>query len=188
VSNDRTDHRVRQRAESRGGATGSKGGGGRFLESIPAPFLRYTTYTQSRVFCTRPAFWRAMNEVTRILSDLAPGRCPTPPGSCSRLVYEEVAENWRPVRMAEETPGNTLNATAPRPRGVSAARRSGRRRPLGQPRPLLRCRRRGHASRARRECPAQEANAKHGGDRRRVELEVAESLIQAPAEDLLALD
>jgi RNA polymerase sigma factor (TIGR02999 family) len=29
---------------------------------------------------------------------------------------------------------------------------------------------------------------KHGGDRRRVELEAAASLVQAPSEDLLALD
>src|SRR5271167_1871164 len=55
--------------------------------------------------------WSAsMNEVTRILSDLAQGRAHAAE-QLLPLVYEELRK-LAAARMAEEAPGNTLNATA----------------------------------------------------------------------------
>src|SRR5271163_818240 len=51
-----------------------------------------------------------MNEVTRILSDLAQGDAQAA-GQLLPLVYEELRK-LAAVRLAEEAPGNTLNATA----------------------------------------------------------------------------
>jgi len=51
-----------------------------------------------------------MNEVTRILSDLAQGDAHAA-GQLLPLVYEELRK-LAAARMAEETPGNTLDATA----------------------------------------------------------------------------
>ena len=51
-----------------------------------------------------------MNEVTRILSDLAQGDAHAA-GQLLPLVYEELRK-LAAARMAEEAPGNTLNATA----------------------------------------------------------------------------
>src|SRR6266478_3522265 len=51
-----------------------------------------------------------MNDVTRILSDLAQGD-PHAAGHLLPLVYEELRK-LAAARMAEEAPGNTLNATA----------------------------------------------------------------------------
>src|ERR1700722_16642676 len=62
--------------------------------------------------CLRASvFWRAsINEVTRILSDLANGDAHAA-GQLLPLVYEELRK-LAAARMAEEAPGNTLNATA----------------------------------------------------------------------------
>src|SRR5262245_65129296 len=51
-----------------------------------------------------------MNEVTQILSELAQGDAHAA-GQLLPLVYEELRK-LAAVRMAEEAPGNTLNATA----------------------------------------------------------------------------
>ena len=51
-----------------------------------------------------------MNEVTQILSDLAQGDAQAA-GQLLPLVYEELRK-LAAARMAEEAPGNTLNATA----------------------------------------------------------------------------
>src|SRR5271170_1693316 len=51
-----------------------------------------------------------MNEVTQILSDLAHGDVHAA-GQLLPLVYEELRK-LAAARMAEEAPGNTLNATA----------------------------------------------------------------------------
>src|SRR5438874_4625541 len=51
-----------------------------------------------------------MNEVTQILSNLAQGDA-HPAGQLLPLVYEELRK-LAAARLAEEAPGNTLNATA----------------------------------------------------------------------------
>src|SRR5271157_829753 len=51
-----------------------------------------------------------MNDVTRILSDLAQGDAQAA-GQLLPLVYDELRK-LAAARMAEESPGNTLNATA----------------------------------------------------------------------------
>ena len=51
-----------------------------------------------------------MNEVTHILSDLAQGNAHAA-GQLLPLVYDELRK-LAAARMAEEAPGNTLNATA----------------------------------------------------------------------------
>src|SRR5438105_6069338 len=66
---------------------------------------------QSQLSAQARAFWIAsMNEVTRILSDLAQGDAHAA-GQLLPLVYEELRK-LAAARMAEEAPGNTLNATA----------------------------------------------------------------------------
>src|SRR6266542_2615076 len=55
-------------------------------------------------------YWWAMNEVTRMLSDLAQGNAHAA-GQLLPLVYEELRK-LAAVRLAEEAPGHTLNATA----------------------------------------------------------------------------
>src|SRR3979490_1002970 len=52
----------------------------------------------------------AMSEVTRILSDLSQGDAHAA-GQLLPLVYDELRK-LAAARMAEEAPGNTLNATA----------------------------------------------------------------------------
>ena len=126
-----------------------------------------------------------MNEVTRILSDLAHGDAHAA-GQLLPLVYEELRK-LAAVRMAEEAPGNTLNATAL----VHEAYLR-----LVTPADAVRWDNRGHffaaAAEAMRRLLVENARRKRrlkrGGDRRRVSLEAAESLVQEPSEDLLALD
>ncbi len=126
-----------------------------------------------------------MNEVTQILSDLAGGDAHAAE-QLLPLVYDELRK-LAAARMAEEAPGNTLNATAL----VHEAylRLVG---PTEQPR----WDNRGHffaaAAEAMRRLLVENARRKkrlkHGGERRRIELEAAESLVQAPSEDILALN
>src|SRR5712691_10302934 len=126
-----------------------------------------------------------MSEVTRILSDLAQGDA-NAAGQLLPLVYEELRK-LAAVRLAEEAPGNTLNATAL----VHEAYLR-----LVEPADAARWDNRGHffaaAAEAMRRLLVENARRKkrlkRGGDRRRIELEAAESLVQAPSEDLLALD
>jgi RNA polymerase sigma factor (TIGR02999 family) len=126
-----------------------------------------------------------MTEVTRLLSDLAQGDAHAA-GQLLPLVYEELRK-LAAVRMAEEASGNTLNATAL----VHEAYLR-----LVTPADAARWDNRGHffaaAAEAMRRLLVEKARRKRrlkrGGDRRRVSLEAAESLVQGPSEDLLALD
>jgi RNA polymerase sigma factor (TIGR02999 family) len=126
-----------------------------------------------------------MNEVTRILSDVAHGDAHAA-AQLLPLVYDEL-RRLAAARLADEPSGNTLQPTAlvheaylrliGAPDGAHwshrghfyAAAAEAIRRILVE-----------HARRKRR--------VKHGGDRRRLSLEAAESLLQEPSEDLEALD
>ena len=67
--------------------------------------------SSSRLVAGGTSWWlKAMNEVTRILSDLAQGDAQAA-GQLLPLVYDELRK-LAAARMAEEAPGNTLNATA----------------------------------------------------------------------------
>ena len=127
-----------------------------------------------------------MSEVTSLLSAIAKGD-PHAAVDLLPLVYDELrrlASQW----LAQEEPGHTLQPTAlvheayMRLTGTkdsengwdscghffAAAAEAMRRLLVENARRKKRC--------------------KHGGDRQRISLEVAESLVQAPSEDLLALD
>jgi RNA polymerase sigma factor (TIGR02999 family) len=126
-----------------------------------------------------------MNDVTRILSDLARGD-PQAAGQLLPLVYDELRK-LAASRLAAEDPGNTLSATAL----VHEAYLR-----LVGPGDAARWDNRGHffaaAAEAMRRLLVEQARRKkrqkRGGGRHRVQLEVAESVVQAPSEDLLALD
>src|SRR5271169_5266218 len=108
-----------------------------------------------------------MNEVTRILSDLAHGDTHAA-GQLLPLVYDELRK-LAAARMAEEAPGNTLNATAL----VHEAYLR-----LVGPADEVRWENRGHffaaAAEAMRrilvDAARRKQTEKHGGRRRRVEL------------------
>jgi RNA polymerase sigma factor (TIGR02999 family) len=126
-----------------------------------------------------------MNEVTRILSDLAHGDAHAA-GQLLPLVYEELRK-LAAARMAEEAPGNTLNATALVHEAylrlvgpADAARWDGRDHFFAAAAEAMR---RLLVENARRK-----GRLKRGGDRRRVSLEAAEPVVRGPSEDLLALD
>src|SRR5262249_16701156 len=126
-----------------------------------------------------------MNEVTSILSDLAHGDVQAA-AQLLPLVYDEL-RRLAAIRLADEPSGNTLQPTAlvheaylrlvGSPDGDQwnhrghffAACAQAMRRTLVE-----------HARRKKRH--------KHGGERQRLSLEAAESLVQAPSEDLTALD
>ena len=126
-----------------------------------------------------------MNEVTRILSDLAQGDAHAA-GQLLPLVYEELRK-LAAARMAEEAPGNTLDATAL----VHEAYLR-----LVGPADDARWDNRGHffaaAAEAMRrilvEAARRKAAARHGGGRARLELEPDLAVTREPREDLLALD
>src|SRR5262245_22002005 len=126
-----------------------------------------------------------MTEVTRLLADLAQGDAHAA-GQLLPLVYEELRK-LAAARMADEAPGHTLNATGL----VHEAYLR-----LVTPADDARWDNRGHffaaAAEAMRRLLVENARRKRrlkrGGDRRRVPLEAAASLAQAPSEDLLALD
>lgn len=102
------------------------------------------------------------------------------------LVYEEL-RRLAAVRLADEAPGNTLNATAL----VHEAYLR-----LTKPNDGARWDGRGHffaaAAEAMRrilvESARRKARRKHGGDRRRVDLEMSAPQATAPRDDILALD
>jgi RNA polymerase sigma factor (TIGR02999 family) len=126
-----------------------------------------------------------MNEVTRILADLANGDTHAA-AQLLPLVYDEL-RRLAAARLADEPSGNTLQPTAL----VHEAylRLTGD--PDGD-----QWSHRGHfyaaAAEAIRRILVENARrkrrVKHGGDRLRVSLEAAESLLLAPSEDLEALD
>src|SRR5262245_4865700 len=126
-----------------------------------------------------------MNEVTQILSDLAKGDAHAG-ADLLPLVYDEL-RRLAAARLAAEPSGNTLQPTAL----VHEAYLR-----LVAPADAARWDSRGHffaaAAEAMRRLLVENARRKkrqrHGGGRQRVELEAAESLVQAPSEDLVALD
>jgi RNA polymerase sigma factor (TIGR02999 family) len=126
-----------------------------------------------------------MNEVTRILSDLAEGD----PHAAARLlplVYDELRK-LASARMNEEAPGNTLNATAL----VHEAYLR-----LVEPTDAARWENRGHffaaAAEAMRrilvEAARRKRRTKHGGGRHRIALDAAQPAATDPRHDLVALD
>jgi RNA polymerase sigma factor (TIGR02999 family) len=126
-----------------------------------------------------------MNEVTRILSDLARGETQAA-GQLLPLVYEELRK-LAAARMAEEAPGNTLNATAL----VHEAYLR-----LIGPEDAARWDSRGHffaaAAEAMRRILVDAARRKraekHGGGVRRHDATEVEIAAPEPHEDLVALD
>jgi len=126
-----------------------------------------------------------MNEVTRILSDLAKGEAHAA-GQLLPLVYEELRK-LAAARMAAEAPGNTLNATAL----VHEAylRLVG---PIDEARWDNRSHFFAAAAEAMRrilvEAARRKQREKHGGDLKRIDLDAAVSAAPDPRDDLVALD
>jgi RNA polymerase sigma factor (TIGR02999 family) len=126
-----------------------------------------------------------MSEVTRILSDIAQGNAQAA-GQLLPLVYDELRK-LAAARMAEEAPGNTLNATAL----VHEAYLR-----LVGPEDAPRWDSRGHffaaAAEAMRrilvDAARRKKREKHGGDRIRVDLNAAQPAAPDPRDDLVALD
>src|SRR5438094_5214016 len=116
-----------------------------------------------------------MYEVTRILSDLAQGAAHAA-GQLLPLVYDELRK-LAAARMAEEAPGNTLDATAL----VHEAYLR-----LVEPADAARWDNRGHffaaAAEAMRrilvEAARRKQRAKHGGGRRRTDLSAAHRVLE----------
>jgi RNA polymerase sigma factor (TIGR02999 family) len=126
-----------------------------------------------------------MNDVTRVLSDLARGDAHAA-GRLLPLVYEELRK-LAAARMAEEAPGNTLDATAL----VHEAYLR-----LVGPADAARWDSRGHffaaAAEAMRrilvEAARRKQREKHGGGRQRIALGAAQPAAPGPRDDLVALD
>jgi RNA polymerase sigma factor (TIGR02999 family) len=126
-----------------------------------------------------------MNEVTRILSDLARGDAHAA-GQLLPLVYDELRK-LATARMAEEAPGNTLDATAL----VHEAYLR-----LIGPADVARWDSRGHffaaAAEAMRrilvEAARRKRRQKHGAGRARIDLDAAQPIAPDPRDDLVALD
>ena len=126
-----------------------------------------------------------MNEVTQILSDLAQGDAHAAE-QLLPLVYEELRE-LAAARMAEEAPGNTLNATAL----VHEAYLR-----LVEPADAARWENRGHffaaAAEAMRrilvDAARRKRTEKHGGRHHRVDLPDVPAELEVADEKLLALD
>jgi len=126
-----------------------------------------------------------MNEVSRILSDLAQGDAHAA-GQLLPLVYEELRK-LAAARMAEEAPGNTLDATALVDQAYLR---------LVEPADAARWDNRGHffaaAAEAMRrilvEAARRKQRDKHSGDRQRIALDAAQSATPDPRHDLVALD
>src|SRR5437899_7982136 len=122
-----------------------------------------------------------MNDVTRVLSELAQGDAHAA-AQLLPLVYEELRK-LAAARMAEEAPGNSLDATAL----VHEAYLR-----LVGPADAARWDNRGHffaaAAEAMRrilvEVARRKQREKHGGDRQRIALDAAESAAPDPRHDL----
>jgi RNA polymerase sigma factor (TIGR02999 family) len=133
----------------------------------------------------RPSEAVSMNDVTSILSDVEQGD-PKAAEQLLPLVYDELRK-LAAQKLAHEEPGQTLQATdlvhEAYLRPVDADSAPG-------------WNGRGHffaaAAEAIRRILVENARCKkrhkHGGERRRLSLEAAESLVRAPSEDLPALD
>jgi RNA polymerase sigma factor (TIGR02999 family) len=126
-----------------------------------------------------------MTDVTRILSAIEHGD-PHAAEQLLPLVYEELRK-LAAQRLAQEKPGQTLQATALVHEAYLRLVDGG---------PAQHWDSRGHffaaAAEAMRRILIDNARRKqrpkHGGDRRRVDLAAAASVAEAPADDLLALD
>jgi RNA polymerase sigma factor (TIGR02999 family) len=126
-----------------------------------------------------------MHEVTRLLSDLAGGDTHAA-ARLLPLVYDELRK-LAAARMAEETPGNTLSATAL----VHEAYLR-----LVGPEDTPRWDSRGHffaaaAAAMRRilvDAARRRKREKHGGDLARIDLDAAAPAAPEPRDDLVALD
>src|SRR3954462_1218359 len=126
-----------------------------------------------------------MSEVTRVLSAIDQGD-PSAAEQLLPLVYDELRQ-LAAERMAQEKPGQTLQATAL----VHAAHLR-----LVDTQKARHWNSRGHffaaAAEAMRRILVEQARRKgrpkHGGDRRRVDLDDALSVADAPCDGLLALD
>jgi RNA polymerase sigma factor (TIGR02999 family) len=126
-----------------------------------------------------------MNEVTRILSELAQGDAHAA-GQLLPLVYDELRK-LAAARMADEAPGNTLDATALVHEAYVR---------LVEPADVARWENRGHffaaAAEAMRrilvDAARRKRREKHGGDRTRVDLDAAQPAAPDPRHDLVALD
>src|SRR5205085_11970465 len=126
-----------------------------------------------------------MNDVTRILSDLAQGDAQAA-GQLLPLVYDELRK-LAAARMAEEAPGNTLSATAL----VHEAYLR-----LVGPADAARWDNRGHffaaaAAAMRRilvDAARRKRRTKHGGERKRLDLDGVQPAAPDPRHDLVALD
>lgn len=131
-----------------------------------------------------------MNEVTQILSDLAQGDAHAA-GQLLPLVYDELRK-LAAARMAEEAPGNTLNATALVHEAYLRLVPSPPREPGEEPR----WDNRGHffaaAAEAMRrilvDAARRKRTEKHGGHRHRVDLPDVPAEPAVADEQLLALD
>jgi RNA polymerase sigma factor (TIGR02999 family) len=126
-----------------------------------------------------------MNEVTRILSDLAQGDAQAA-GKLLPLVYEELRK-LAAARMAEEASGNTLNATAlvheayVRLVGpADAARWDGRSHFFAAAAEAMR--------RILVEAARRKQREKHGGGLQRIDLDAAQAAAPDDRHDLVALD
>ena len=142
--------------------------------------------SSSRLAVAVTSWWlKAMNEVTRILSNIAQGDAQAA-GQLLPLVYDELRK-LAAARMAEEAPGNTLNATAL----VHEAYLR-----LVGPADEARWENRGHffaaAAEAMRrilvDAARRKRTQKHGGHRHRVDLTDVLANPEVVDEQLLALD
>jgi len=125
-------------------------------------------------------------EVTDLLKAIESG---DPDTSAPLLppVYDDL-RRLAAQRLPKEGPGQTLDPTGLVHEVLPAP---GRRRPggpLGQPRPFLRWRSRGHAPHPGGEKARHKRRLKCGGGMVRQDLEMAELLASEPREDILALD
>ncbi len=153
-------------------------------KSVSASWVVRSIEVPSFPNLARP-FWWAMNDVTGILPDLARGDAYAA-GELLPLMYDELRK-LAAARMADEAPGNTLNATAL----VHEAYLR-----LVGPADAARWDNRGHffaaAAEAMRRLLVENARRKkrrkRGGGCQRISLEVAEPQVQAPSEDLVARD
>jgi RNA polymerase sigma factor (TIGR02999 family) len=125
-----------------------------------------------------------MNEVTRILDAIGQGDA----GAAAQLlplVYDEL-RRLAAQRLAQERPGQTLQATALvheaylRLVGDDRGEWDNRRHFFAAAAEAMRCILVDQARRKRR--------VRHGGDRERIDLDEACSLVQPPSDDLLVLD
>ena len=120
-----------------------------------------------------------MNDVTRILSAIEQGD-PQAAEQLLPLVYDELRK-LAAQRLAQEKPGQTLQATALVHEAYLRLVGADDGPALGQPRPLLRRRGRGHAPHPRRERPPQGRPPRPAADRERVDLGRGRARHRGPA-------